>query len=252
MAIERFTPPGWPENVKVVATTRSGGVSAGPFDSLNFGAHVGDDAACVDENRRRLAAALPDACEPCWLTQVHGTDVVEAGASATGHSPRADASWTRAPRVACAVLTADCLPILVTDAAGTLVGAVHAGWRGLAAGVLEAALDAMSADPSTLLAWLGPSIGPDAFEVGADVRDAFLSAAGGPASGDAARCFRPGPASNKYLADLHGLARLRLSRAGVSRVASDERCTFGNPREFFSWRRDGPTGRMAFLVYRDA
>jgi YfiH family protein len=250
VSIERFTPPGWPEHVQVLATTRVGGVSPAPFDTLNLGAHVGDDDECVEENRRRLRAALPEGCAPFWLTQVHGRDVVTAEAGDAGSCPRADASWTREPGVACAVLTADCLPILLTDRAGELVAAVHAGWRGLATGIVEAALDALPVEATRLLAWLGPAIGPSAFEVGEEVRDAFLYAATGASRLDAEQCFRPGLDAGKWFADLHALARLRLNCAGVSRIAADERCTFSNPREFFSYRRDGPTGRMAYLVFR--
>lgn len=238
--------PGWitpdwpaPPNVRALITTRSGGVSRGPYASMNPAAHVGDDPAAVAENRRRLNRFLPG--EPHWLEQVHGTAVytVEAGASRT-----ADAAVSRTPGVVLAVLTADCLPILLCDIDGRVVGVAHAGWRGLAAGVIERTVQAMGVEGERLLAYLGPAIGPRAFEVGEDVRAAHLDW-----DGAAAAAFAPGARPGKWLADLYGLARLRLSRLGVPAVYGGGACTFSEPERFFSYRRDGATGRMASLIW---
>lgn len=241
--------PVWrtPPNVLALATTRLGGESVSPYDGLNLGDHVGDDSESVSANRACVADTLPQGAAIAWLSQVHGTDVVQA---TTGcGAPEADAQWSREPGVACAVLTADCLPVLFCSAGGDVVAAAHAGWRGLQAGVLEATVAAMAVDPGDVLAWLGPAIGPDAFEVGTEVRDAFLGAAGPGLSSDTSACFRPRPeAPGKWFADLYGLARVRLMTMGVHRVSGGGYCTHGDSRRFFSHRRDGRTGRMASLV----
>jgi len=238
MRIDWITPD-WPvpPGVRVASTFRSGGVSAGPFASLNLGDHVGDEPERVAENRRRLRTALDLPSEPVWLNQVHGSEVVIA------ESPRtrtADAAWTAARGVVCAVMTADCLPILLCDRQGTRVAAVHAGWRGLAGGVVEAAVAAL--DTRDLLAWLGPAIGPEAFEVGDDVRQAFIERLG-----DCDEAFFP--ANGKWQADLYALARLVLNRTGVTAVYGGGFCTYSDPTRFFSYRRDGQTGRMASLIW---
>ncbi|MBP6682719.1 MAG: peptidoglycan editing factor PgeF [Halioglobus sp.] len=241
--------PDWPAPAAVTAlsTLRGGGHSLAPFASLNLAAHVGDDPAAVDANRALLAELLPPGSSVQWLSQVHGTHVVEAAGG--GACPDADASWSRSPGRACAVLTADCLPVLFCSRSGDVVGAAHAGWRGLLGGVLERTVDAMAVDPGHLLAWLGPAIGPRAFEVGPELRAAFLAAA--PAAGETATgaCFvrseaRPG----RYLADLYALARLRLAALGPVAVYGGHACTFSSPQQFFSYRRDGLTGRMASLI----
>ncbi len=242
--------PGLPPNVGALSTTRVGGVSVAPYDDgagaggLNLGSHVGDDPAAVECNRRLLRSAV--AAEPVWLTQVHGARVVDAAAGRAGEAVEADASITTESGVACAILTADCLPVLLADADGRVVGAAHAGWRGLAGGVLEATVDAMrTSGAGRLLAWLGPAIGPQQFEVGADVRGAFDHF--GP---QAEAAFRPAPDHpGKYLADLFALARLALMRAGVDAVAGGEHCTVSDPRHFYSFRRDRITGRMASLIW---
>ncbi len=238
--------PRWPApaNVRAFSTTREGGVSVAPYASLNLGLHVGDEAGAVRQNRRRLTECLPGSTELSWLEQVHGTDVVSA--SAGGRVARADAQWSDHPGIACAVLTADCLPVLLCTVAGDRVAAVHAGWRGLAGGVVEAAVDAMRVDPGTLLAWLGPAIGPAAFEVGAEVRDAFLCAAGAAAEATAA-AFRPGR-DGRFQADLYALARLRLAAVGVTAVYGGNLCTYLHEKMFYSYRRDGTTGRMASVI----
>jgi len=191
---------------------------------------------------------LPGAAQVQWLQQVHGTEVVAAGTAA---APVADACWTGRAQLACAVLTADCLPVLFCDRAGSTVAAAHAGWRGLAAGVLEAAVAAMPVSPGDLLAWLGPAIGPRAFEVGEDVRIAFVDAVDyADLKSRVAGCFTPASRAAHFHADLYGLARLRLAGAGVTEVYGGEHCTFTEKDAFFSYRRDGKTGRMASLILR--
>lgn len=237
--------PHWPApaNVHALSSLRTGGVSTGVYASLNLGEHVGDSPVAVAANRRALrqAAALP--AEPRWLRQVHGTAVADLdGAAEIGP---ADAAITRSVGCVCAILTADCLPVLFADVEGAVVGAAHAGWRGLAAGVLENAVRAMQVPPSRLLAWIGPGIGPEHFEVGAEVRREFVDA--DPAS---AVCFRASPAG-RFLADLAALARRRLQAAGVARIDDIAACTYGDANRFFSYRRDGGGGRQATLIWRD-
>lgn len=235
--------PDWPApaRVRALCTTRRGGVSAAPFDTFNLADHVGDDPAHVRENRARLAvqAALPSA--PKWLRQVHGTRVVDAARADDGE---ADGSVAHKPGVVCAVLTADCLPVLLCDDSGTRVAALHAGWRGLASGIVEAGVAALGAPPASLLAWLGPAIGPAAFEVGVEVRAAFLE-------GDVQTATAFLPHGDRYLADIYALARHRLARAGVTRVYGGGACTVSDPAAFYSYRRDGRCGRMASLIWLD-
>jgi YfiH family protein len=236
--------PDWPaaQRVRVLSTLRGGGTSAGPYASLNLAAHVGDRPEAVAANRRRLrdAASLPD--EPLWLEQVHGTDVARHAGLAAG-PPRADASVAFEPGRVCAVLTADCLPVVFVDRAATRIGVAHAGWRGLLAGVLPATMAALGVPVAQLHAWLGPAIGPAAFEVGPEVRDAYR--ARDPRSD---RYFVPNP-RGRFLADLCGLARAELADAGVGSVHGGGWCTHGDVERFFSFRRDGATGRMATLAW---
>ena len=233
-----WSAPPW---VRAISTTRRGGTSRGPYAGLNLGDHVGDDATCVAANRERLRLGLGLPAAPHWLRQVHGCAV------ALAHEPaadcEADAMVARGPGQVCAVLTADCLPILLCDRAGTRVAAVHAGWRGLAAGVIEAALARLGAPPESLLAWLGPAIGPGAFEVGAEVRACFLAG-----DGQAAAAFVP-LGQGQWLADLPLLAHHRLAKLGVRDVRGAGLCTFQDAGRFYSYRRDGVTGRMASLVW---
>lgn len=274
--------PDWsaPLAVSALSTTREGGVSSGPWQGLNLGNHVGDDPQAVQANRATLQGALPAGTVVQWLRQVHGTAVVQA--SSNGAVLEADACWTDQPGIACAVLTADCLPVLLCDRSATVVAAAHAGWRGLCAGVLEATVAALPVEPGELLAWLGPAIGPTAFEVGPEVRDVFVGAAhasaaeagnagataadagaahaeaahaattdaGGAASpvAEVEAAFVPSPRPNHYLLDLYALARLRLRLAGVGAVYGGGLCTWSDPRLFYSYRRDGTTGRMASLI----
>ena len=243
--------PGWiepdwevPSRVHGLSTLRTGGVSGGPFASLNLGMHAGDDRGAVLENRARLVREANLPAEPVWLKQVHGVRVVRA-AGATLDEPEADGAVTAERGVVCAVLTADCLPVFLARTDGSAVGVAHAGWRGLAMGVVEAAVRALPGSDAPVSAWLGPAIGPAAFEVGPEVHDAFVNRH--PAD---AACFRPGH-GDRYFADLYGLARARLSRAGVATVGGGDRCTHDEDRLFFSHRRDGLTGRMASLVWLD-
>jgi YfiH family protein len=235
--------PDWPVpgHVRVLSTLRAGGVSEGPYASLNLAAHVGDRAAAVAANRLLLREAAHLPAEPLWLQQVHGIDVVRhEGVPAA--SP-ADASVAFAPGRVCAVMTADCLPVVFADRAGTRVGVAHAGWRGLVGGVLQATVAALGVPPTDLHAWLGPAIGPGAFEVGPEVRAAFL--AGVPGSEGWFRRNERG----RYLADLYGLAELVLRQAGVAAVHGGGWCTLEERDRFFSFRRDGTTGRMATLAW---
>ncbi|MDE3738368.1 peptidoglycan editing factor PgeF [Pseudomonas resinovorans] len=232
--------PDWPapKRVQACVTTREGGFSLPPYEGLNLGSHVEDDPQAVEQNRRLLTSTL--GCRPAWLSQVHGVRVAQADPSRVDE---ADASWTAEPGVASAVLTADCLPALFCDRAGTKVAAAHAGWRGLANGVLEATLDALVLPAEEVLVWLGPAIGPAAFEVGPEVREAFL--AHHPETGQA---FRPSANEGKFMADIYQLARIRLAARGVQAVYGGGFCTVSDPR-FYSYRRAARTGRFASLVW---
>jgi YfiH family protein len=253
--------PDWPAPARVHAfmTTRSGGVSQGPYASFNPASHVADDPVAVAENRRLLRQWLPE--EPLWLNQVHGCEVatqaagwgepanpIEAGGCDV---PTADAAVAFQPNQVRAVLTADCLPVLFCDTAGTTVAAAHAGWRGLAGGVLEATVAAMGLPPERILVWLGAAIGPKVFEVGEEVREAFISRH--PLAGIAFRPALPGTldeAPKKWLADIDTLARIRLAALGVHQVYGGGLCTYSDPR-FYSYRREPRTGRMACVIWRD-
>jgi YfiH family protein len=249
--------PDWPAPASVHAafTLRGGGVSKAPYDSLNVGAHVGDDPAAVAENRCRIRTRLQLAEEPAWIEQAHGIEVLDLDegrqVAAAGVSQRtagiavADAALThRAGRV-CAVQVADCLPVLLTDRDGSAVAAAHAGWRGLAAGVLEATVKKLAIQPDRLIAWLGPGIGPRYFEVGEEVRRAFLACDAAAAGAFAANT------RGRWQCDLADLARRRLATLGVAAVFGGGACTYADARSFFSYRRDGRCGRMAALIWRE-
>ena len=241
--------PDWPAPARVQAcfTSRQGGVSDGAFAGLNLGAHVDDDPQRVAENRRQLRAQLQLTQEPIWLTQVHGTKVYpvrEAAEAQPAIPPQADAAVTRLSGVPLTVMTADCLPVLFCDRAGSVVATAHAGWRGLCEGVLEQTVAAMGSSSSEILAWLGPAIGPLAFEVGDEVWSAFV--AQDPA---AAEAFVPGASRGKWLADLYRLARRRLNGVGGTQIYGGQHCTFSDPSRFYSYRRDGQTGRMSGLIW---
>lgn len=232
-----------PANVRALTTLRGApGMSLPPFDRLNLGLRSGDDLGHAIENRRRLQDIFSLPSQPRWLQQVHGTGVVRVDENQE-LEPVGDASTTSTPGCVLAILSADCLPVVFCNCAGTEVGAAHAGWRSLAAGVLEATVAGMTSDPEDLLAWMGPSAGPQRYEVGAEVRDAFLD--GDPAAAAAFQATRAG----HWLVDLYGLARQRLSRAGVSRLSGGGLCTISDPAHFYSHRRDGRSGRMATLVW---
>ncbi len=245
----RWLIPQWPAppGVRALSTLRRGGVSRPPYDGLNLADHVGDAPQAVQENRARLqrAASLPAA--PCWLRQVHGSAVVEAGAA---RKRPADGAYTRRPGVVCAVLTADCLPLLLCTADGAAVAALHCGWRGLAAGIVAAGVAALAPGPGVeVLAWLGPAIGPQAFEVGEEVRQAFVQDDPG-----AAAAFTPAASRrrDRWYADLYLLARRQLQACGVRRIHGGGLCTWREADAFYSFRRDGVTGRMATLIWKVA
>lgn len=237
-----FLVPEWPAppSVRAVMTTRRGGFSTGPYASFNLASHVGDDERAVAANRRRLMDALSLPSDPQWLTQVHGRQV----ATLARPLPKsADAAVAFEPGPVAAVLTADCLPVFLASRGGDRVGIAHAGWRGLAAGVIEATVAALATEPANLIAWLGPAIGSTAFEVGGEVRAMFIAT-----QPESDADFRPGRGS-KYLADLPGLARRRLTACGVTAVYGGGHCTVSDPQRFYSYRRDGQTGRMAALIW---
>lgn len=259
-AVELITPE-WeaPVGVRAVMTTRLGGVSVAPWDSLNVGVHVGDSATAVLENRLRVRREAQLPSEPVWLDQVHGTSVVVLDAGNTPRTataeqlmesrrPRADAAVTRQAGVVCAIQVADCLPVLFASRDGSVVGAAHAGWRGLASGVLGATIAAMDVPADQIIAWLGPAIGPENFEVGEDVVAAFAATAHSDQRAQTEAAFVPS-SNGKWLCDLFALARLRLAAAGVTEVSGGGLCTVSDARRFYSYRRDGQTGRMAALVW---
>lgn len=239
----RLLKPDWPvpAQVKSLITTRQGGVSRPPYDQLNLAQHVGDQAEAVARNRALLReeGALP--ADPFWLQQVHGCAVADAASDESGCE--ADAVFSRQPGRVCAVLTADCLPLLMVDRDGREICAVHAGWRGLAGGVIESALSRFTREPQELMVWLGPAIGPRAFEVGDDVYEAFVGR-----NREDAVAFSRNP-QGRWMADIYRLARQRLARFGVGYVGGGDYCTWSQPVDFYSYRRDGMTGRMASLIW---
>ncbi|MDX9740045.1 MAG: peptidoglycan editing factor PgeF [Gammaproteobacteria bacterium] len=237
--------PRWPApaGVHALSTLRSGGCSTGAYQGLNLGDHVADDPAAVAANRRTLLRLARLPAEPLWLRQVHGVRAIDAGEWRPGIE--ADACHTHVAGRVCAVLTADCLPILLCSRDGGSVAAIHAGWRGLLHGVIEETVARMGVPPDRLIAWIGPGIGPEAFEVGEDVRDAFAGCAD-----DVDDFFAPS-ARGRWLADLAGLARGRLRACGVRRVDGGSWCTASEAERFYSYRREGVTGRMATLIWRE-
>ena len=238
--------PEWPApaNVRAAFTLRHYGVSKAPYDSLNVGAHVGDEPAAIAENRRRLRAQLQLPQEPAWIDQVHGTEVLDLDSAAPPAA--ADAAFTRRAGRVCAVQVADCLPVLITARDGSVVAAAHAGWRGLAAGVLEATVRRLAVEPGQAMVWLGPAIGQAHFEVGDEVRQVFLARDAAAAAAFAAN------ARGRWQCDLARLARGRLAALGVSAVFGGGWCTHADASRFFSFRRDGRCGRMAALIWRQA
>jgi YfiH family protein len=239
-----FIIPNWPApaNVKALQTTRNGGLSVHPYASLNLGGHVNDDPLAVAANRQLLSPFLPS--EPVWVNQVHGTRVIDAAQS--GCLEDADASFANIANVVCVTMTADCLPVLLCDRSGSVVATVHAGWRGLCDGVIEAAITSMAVQPPDILAWLGPAIGPQAFEVGPEVRQQFIDQ-----EAEAEIAFSA--LGNKWLCDIYAIAQQRLRKAGVSQIygggINENFCTYTDKARFFSYRRDQITGRMASLIW---
>lgn len=246
--LDSFIIPNWPApaNVSAIQTTRIGGVSLPPYHSLNLGSHVNDDPLHVTRNRQLLNVIVPT--EPVWLNQVHGVRVIDAALSSCIES--ADASYATNKQVVCVTMTADCLPVLLCDKAGTVVAAVHAGWRSLCDGVIEEAVKTMSVNNGELIAWLGPAIGPDAFEVGAEVRTQFIEK-----DMKAESAFKP--KEDKWLGNLYQIAQQRLNNLGVTDIYGGNQdncnwCTYTDEDRFFSFRRDGDTGRMATMIWLTA
>jgi len=239
--LENCIVPDWPapKNVRALQTTRKGGVSVSPYESFNLGDHVGDKSHAVARNRQMLASIIPS--KPVWLQQVHGNVVVNAGS--TGCLPEADAEIARHRGAVCVVMTADCLPVLLCDEDGTVVGAVHAGWKGLTAGVIESTVRKMDIATDKVMAWLGPAISQRAFEVGAEVRDVFVAQ-----HAQASEAFLPS-ANGKWMADIYLLAHQRLHGLGIKRVYGGEYCTYREAERFFSYRREKLTGRMGTFIW---
>ncbi|BAJ03396.1 peptidoglycan editing factor PgeF [Shewanella violacea] len=230
-----------PEGVKIAFTTRHSGVSKAPYGSLNLGLHVGDVQEDVLVNRALICERLKLPSTPAWLEQVHSTKIVEAD---NQRLVCADASYTKSRQQVCVVMTADCLPVLICDRQGKQVAAIHAGWRGLCDGIIEAALETFSTENSQLIAYLGPAIGPDAFEVGEDVREMFMQL-----HPETSTFFNATESDGKFLADIQGLAKFRLQLVGVDQVYLSHACTYKNEADYFSYRRDGITGRMASFIW---
>ena len=235
-----FIIPDWPApaNVKAIQTTRIGGFSVAPYDSLNLGSHVKDNDFNVVKNRQLLRQYLP--AEPVWLNQVHGIDVIDASKSLDLQD--ADSSFSKDKNVVCVTMTADCLPILLCNKQGTAVAAIHAGWRSLCDGVIESTIQSMQVEPLSLMAWLGPAIGPEAFEVGDEVRAAFMAK-----DTQAGQAFKA--SGDKWLGDLYMLAKQRLNKQGIVGIYGGNQCTYTEPSQYFSYRRDGVTGRMATMIW---
>ncbi|MCK5829303.1 MAG: peptidoglycan editing factor PgeF [Methylococcales bacterium] len=235
--------PDWPvkSNINAAVTLRSGGVSQSPFDSFNLALHVNDDPEKVCQNRKLLSTMLQLPCEPIWLEQVHGHQVVKA--ENTEQIIKADASFTDKAHIVCAVLTADCLPILLASDDGAKIAAIHAGWRGLYSGVIANTVNSIGT--INIKAWLGPAIGVDCFEVGKGVRDAFVKK-----STKFIQAFTE-KNEDKYLADIYKLATIELASIGIKQVFGGNFCTVTDKELFYSYRRDGETGRMATLIWRD-
>ena len=241
--------PDWPapKNIKAVMTTRQGGFSQAPFDGMNLGDHVDDDLATVNKNRQYLEEVLALSNPPLWLTQVHGIKVANVGELlGMTHSLDADASVAYQAGLVCAVMTADCLPVLFCNTKGTTVAAAHAGWRGLHAGVLEETVKSLNCTHSDVVAWLGVAIGPKNFEVGSEVREAFISK-----QASASHAFSPSLNKGKWLADIYQLAHLRLEAIGVTQIYGGGECSFEDESRFYSYRRETKTGRMASLIWMD-
>jgi YfiH family protein len=247
MAVELQSPgfimPAWPApaNVHALTTLRTGGYSSAPYAGFNLATHTGDDGPTVNRNRALLREHFGLPSEPVWLQQVHSNRIVFAGPDETG--AEADGSWTSSVGIVCTVMTADCLPVLICNRQGSTVAAVHAGWRGLHAGVVTSAIRMLESDPAELMVWLGPAIGPRAFEVGAEVFRAFTDR-----NHENTSAFRQTD-DQHWLCDLYQLARIELFNQGVTSVFGGNECTLTDEQRFYSYRRDGDTGRMASLIW---
>ncbi len=245
--------PSWPKpwNVNALITTRRGGVSATPYDSLNLALHVGDSEEAVLQNRKLMANAIGEDIDYQWLSQVHGNKVLTLDQGLVDESTQADAIYTRENNIACGVLTADCLSVFFCDEAGEEIAVAHAGWRGLASGVLEKTLDNFQAEPGTLLAYLAPVIGPCHFEVGEEVREAFLDIDNDEISDQASILFLESDKPGKWMADLYAIAKIILASRGVKNIYGEPLCTYCEFDQFYSFRRDGETGRFASLIWKE-
>jgi len=245
--------PRWPKpwNVNALITTRQGGVSATPYDSLNLALHVGDAEESVLQNRKLMADAIGEDLDFQWLSQVHGNKVLTLDQGLVNESIEADAIYTRENNIACGVLTADCLSVFFCDEAGEEIAVAHAGWRGLATGVLERTLDNFQAEPATLLAYLAPVIGPCHFEVGEEVRDAFLDIDNDEISDQDSILFLESETPGKWMADLYAIAKIILASRGVKNIYGVPLCTYCEFDQFYSFRRDGDTGRFASLIWKE-
>lgn len=242
--MKNYIIPNWsaPKNIHAYTTTRLGGISQPPYNSFNLSTNVGDDLNTVLANRRKLRQDLNLPNEPCWLNQAHTKNVVVADNHAS--YPNADASYTTTPNIVCVELTADCLPILLCSKKGDLVAVIHAGWKGIVNGVIEATIHALPINPAELIAWLGPAIGPNSFAVGEDVREQFINF-----DAKAQNAFRP-IANHKWLFDIYFLGKQRLNNCGIFTIYGGEFCTYSAPEKFFSFRRSAKTGRMASLIWK--
>lgn len=246
---QQYISPDWPApiNIGALMTTRFGGISKKPYESFNLATHVGDLDANVLHNRAQLIRDQ-QLESVIWLNQVHGIEAIEIEGNLPNRAtPTADASYTRLSDTACAVLVADCMPVMVTDRKGCCVGVAHAGWRGLCAGVIPNLITEMQIEPDQALVWLGPCIGPELFEVGPEVLEAFKSSQSFQST-DVLTAFRRGK-GNRYMASLMHLAKMQLAKIGIQEVYSNQECTFSNAQQYFSYRRDGATGRMAALIW---
>lgn len=250
---EAFFVPDWPAppGVRALVTTRQGGISEPPYDSFNLGSHVGDEGYAVHHNRKRLAELAKGPKEFQWVRQVHGSDVLVLDNGPVDESREADALYTTQSGIACGVLTADCLSVLFCDEDGDEIAVAHAGWRGLAGGVLQETLGHFRAAPARLMAWLGPVIGPCHFEVGADVRDAFLALDLLEINNEEAILFQEAEAPGKWMADLYAIAKILLTVGGVSQFYGEPVCTYCEFDRFYSYRRDGETGRFATVIWKE-
>ena len=253
MQSESFLLPDWPApaNIRATVTTRIGGISEAPYASFNLGGHVGDEDYAVHHNRKLLAEDIGGSTAFQWVRQVHGADVLVLDNGLVDEGREADAIYTQQENIACGVLTADCLSVFFCDDEGQEIAVAHAGWRGLAGGVLQNTLAQFDADPARILAWIGPAIGPCHFEVGADVRDAILDMDITEIDFEESILFQEGDAPGKWMADLFAIAKIVLAAQGVKQIYGEPLCTWCEFDRFYSYRRDGETGRFASIIWKE-